>query len=123
MLKRAGNQGEKIIRGKTLTIEERDNLIVILSQKLSREQESSGQLKLQVIALQRDLKERDEKIDSLKKLVPATPSTSVTETTLCTCGETARFHRIVATAPNGATEKLGSCMRATCSCRKFTPKV
>lgn len=124
MLKRAGKSPmEKI--GETLTIEQRDNLITALSLQLAKARKELSDERQTNDALKRNLFDAQNKLEESNKIKVGRPLSSEPHRTVgpdCVCGETANFHRVVATAPNGIPEKLGSCMRATCACLCYRPQ-
>lgn len=119
MLKRASGIRSDIPVKTTMTIEERDNLIVLQGKKLAALSERNGNLELENLALRRELKTKDAEIESLKKQIPASLDTKDDQNRLCVCGETARWHCVIGGA--GVAGTLGSCFKPTSKCRKFIP--
>jgi regulator of replication initiation timing len=107
MLKKAGKSIEY------LTIEQRDNLIVALTQKVARVTERNGELEMENLALRKQVLVLEKRAESPEKL-----KSQSAEKQLCECGETALMHRTY----GGIGGVLGSCMRASCDCKKFKAK-
>lgn len=96
-----------------LTIEQRDNLIVALTQKVARINERNGELEMENLALRRQVLALEKRIESPEKIKALSA-----EKQQCECGETALMHRTY----GGIGGVSGSCMRALCSCKKFKAK-
>lgn len=96
------------VSDENLTIEQRDNLIVALSRKVANLQgELSETRALLNVAQITNLE--------LSKRIPAEPAKIVGQ---CMCGDSALVH-YVKPGENKHVSVLGSCMRASCRCRKY----